>query len=114
MLKRKYRIDFRAQKPSLKPADEKTIKTPFYFLRVRENNLPYSRFGVRVTKRIDKKAVVRNKAKRKIIMCVEKMRLEIKEGYDMLFVLKKEALTVDRENLCLLIRKVLKKEDYLK
>lgn len=71
---------------------DSSFVSQLFVLKVSENNLPYSRFGIVVSKRIDKRAVVRNSLKRKIRSCLEENLKKIKPGYNLLFVLKKELL----------------------
>jgi len=87
MLKKKYRL--------LKETkfDKKDIYTsPFFVLKTTRNDKSFSRFGFIVSKKIDKRATIRNKVKRKIRVCIETNFDKIKPGYDMLFILKKQIL----------------------
>lgn len=52
-----------------------------------------------VSKKIDKRAVERNRLKRLIRSCLEDMQIKLKPGYDMLFILRKEALGKKRTQL---------------
>jgi ribonuclease P protein component len=51
-------------------------------LRARENSLPESRFGFVVPRKHFRKAVLRNKLKRRLRECVRKELYRIKNGYD--------------------------------
>jgi len=84
MLKKKYRLNLSAKLES-----PTFFRTPFFTLLVSKNNLPYNRYGYIASKKNSKKAVERNRAKRVFRALVEKEN--IKEGFDMLFILKKEA-----------------------
>lgn len=89
--------------------NEKKISSPAFDLKVRKNGELVSRFGFVVSKRIDKRATVRNKIKRKIRYCIENKLEEIVKGYDFLFIVKKN------ENLsCDIILSQLKKENLVK
>ncbi len=88
MLKKKYRL--------LKETkfDKKDLYTsPFFVLKVTKNEKSFNRFGFIVSKKIDKRATVRNRVKRKIRVCIETNFDKIKPGYDMLFILKKQILS---------------------
>lgn len=64
-----------------------------------KNNLPLNRFGFIISKKIDKRAVVRNMTKRRVRSCIEEMRRKINSGYDMLFVIRKNAVDQKRSSL---------------
>lgn len=85
MLKKKYRLG--------RPAIFKNshiINSQFFTLRVVKNNLLYNRYGFVVSKKIDKRAVVRNKIKRKILSCLYELNSKAKTGFDFLFIVNKE------------------------
>ncbi len=86
MLKRKYRLP-----ASVRFSKNDTISTKFYLLKTAPNNLSYSRVGFVISKKVDKRAVARNRLKRKMTNFIEKV-IEKIVGYDMLFILKKEAI----------------------
>lgn len=83
MFKQQYR--FPAQK-RLNQAD--TYNAESFLLKIAKNNLSYSRFGFIASKKIDKRAVKRNKAKRLLRTCLESLQPQIMAGYDMLFILR--------------------------
>jgi len=99
------------------PAGEKILgtsfNTRFFILKVSKSKLSYSRFGFVVSGKIDKRAVVRNSLKRKIRSCLEQNFKKIKPGYNMLFILKKEAVNKSAEELCLEVNSVLKAQKLL-
>lgn len=107
MLKRKYRLTGRTRWSG------KSIKTPFFILKVAQNGLLYNRFSFTVSKKVDKRAVVRNKAKRRLRSCIEEIFTDLKKGYDMVFLIKKEAVLATRQELYLLIKNTLKTEGIL-
>ncbi len=61
----------------------------FLILKTAKNNLESSRFAFIVSQKISKKAVVRNKIKRKLREAVKNNLSEIKSGYDIVFFTKK-------------------------
>jgi ribonuclease P protein component len=88
MLKKKYRL-----LKETKFAKKDLYTSPFFVLKVAKNEKSFSRFGFIVSKKIDKRATVRNGVKRKIRVCIETNFDKIKPGYDMLFILKKQLLS---------------------
>ena len=56
-----------------------TIKSSFFIFRIFKNDLPYSRFGVIVSGKVFKKAVLRNKIKRKVFDFIRKEGICMKE-----------------------------------
>lgn len=92
MLKRIYRLP-----PKTKLNKNDSLSTKFYRLIIAENGLPYSRVGFVISKKVDKKAVIRNRIRRKMTNSVEKIIGQFRVGYDMLFILGKEAaLSIDQ------------------
>lgn len=61
-------------------------------LKVRKNNLPVSRFAVVVGTKVSKSAVVRNRVRRQIREIVRLRLAEIKPGFDVMLLVRKEAL----------------------
>lgn len=62
------------------------FKDPFLFLKIAENNLENSRFGIVVNKKSYNKACLRNKIKRKLSEAISKKIKEIKKGFDVVIV----------------------------
>ncbi len=93
MLKREYRI------PRIKLANPRTIAIPYFIVRISKNNLSISRFRFNVSKKIDKRAAVRNKLRRRMSHCIEQMYTRIRGGYDMAFSLRAAALNKKEEVL---------------
>lgn len=56
------------------------------YIKTLDNSLPFSRFGIVVSQKISREAVVRNKIKRKIRAIVKHMLPYIKEGKDIVIV----------------------------
>lgn len=83
-------------------------------LKIGENKLLFNRFGIIVSKKIDKRAVVRNRIKRRTNSCIQDLYDIIKPGHDMLFIIRKGALGQTKKDLELAIKKMLEKEDLLK
>jgi ribonuclease P protein component len=91
-----------------------TYNCPFFVLKVAKNESSFSRFGFIVSKKIDKRATVRNRIKRQIRVCIENNIDKIQIGYDMLFILKKQLLNKETKEIELLTMAELKKYNLLK
>ncbi len=59
-------------------------------LKWRLNNLKQSRFGFVVSKKVDKRAVVRNKIKRRLRAIVRENLSKIRPGYDVMILTRSE------------------------
>lgn len=71
--------------------------------------MPHNRFGVIISKNVDKRAVVRNKLRRMVLSCVEHVDLPF-SGKDILVVLSKKAASISKNDLGeLLIRQLQQK-----
>lgn len=75
------------------------IKTQHFALKISKNNLSYSRFAFVVKKTLDKRAVGRNRVKRVLRSCIEEMLENIEVGWDMLFLLEKGIIDVNRQDV---------------
>ena len=89
------------------------FQTPFFTLRVAPNTFLYSRFGFVASKKIDKRAVVRNEVKRKVRSCIEAMQKDIRPGFDMFFFLKKAAVETQRSEIDKRIQALFAQEKFL-
>ncbi len=85
------------------------FKSPYFLLKTAENKLQHSRYGFIVSKRVDTRAVVRNRIKRQYRACIENELSNIKQGYDMLFIVKKESLGSHANEICQAVTAALKK-----
>jgi ribonuclease P protein component len=108
MIARSYRLN------AGKPLYNYTLhKTPLFTLKYARNEQIYSRVGFIISKKVSKKATVRNRAKRVFRTCIEKDFARITPGYDILFILQRHILEKDQEILCPLIKDVLVKQKLL-
>jgi len=64
------------------------FSTPLFSLKIQKNNLSYNRYGFVVSKKISKRAHIRNRSKRRVRAYVETLSSRLAPGYDMLFILK--------------------------
>ncbi|MCL5970386.1 MAG: ribonuclease P protein component [Patescibacteria group bacterium] len=108
MLKKKYRL-----KQGTRFKNASVLDTSFYKILITENGLNINRYSFIVSKKVDKRAVIRNKTRRKVRACIEKMLEGIKKGHDMLFFIKKEAVQEDMENICGSIENTFRKANLL-
>lgn len=109
MLPRKYRLPAR-----IRPEHPTIIHSPYFLAKISRNDLPYSRFGFVVTKSLDKRSTVRNRVKRVFRSCIEELREQICEGYDILFLLRKNIIDKSRESVYHEIQVLLTKKQILK
>lgn len=65
------------------------LREDFLFLKKIENNLSFSRIGFIVSQKISKKAVIRNRIKRRLREIIRLNLPIIKSGYDFVFFTKK-------------------------
>ncbi|MCL5439139.1 MAG: ribonuclease P protein component [Patescibacteria group bacterium] len=98
MLKKKYRLS-----ASLSLKQARIIDSPLFRLRFLKNDLPFNRFGFVVSKKVDKRAVARNKVKRILQKSIQEIFEKINTGYDILFlakpVLKESSFDLVRESI---------------
>ncbi len=55
----------------------KTIKTPFYLIKIKTNKVGFSRYSVVVSKKISKKAVERNYLKRRFLNAIKESSIKL-------------------------------------
>lgn len=94
MLPRQYRLP-----ASVRLVNPYTYSNFFFLVKFAPNELPLNRYGFIIGKAVAKEATERNRARRLFRSCVEERFEEIKVGHDMLFLLKKGIIGVEREKL---------------
>ena len=88
MLPKKHRL--RKRKDFERVAEKgKLLTKDFLVLKAAKNNLKLTRVGSVVSRKISRKAVLRNKVKRKLREAVRGNIRKIKLGYDLIFFTKK-------------------------
>ena len=105
MLEKKYRLPW-----GVKLTNSRFIVSPQFSVKIKNNSLLFNRVGVVISKKIDKRAVVRNRIKRLIYSIVEEMWENIQSGQDILFIIKRNAGKAKREDLYLSIKQILSRE----
>ena len=66
--------------------NSKSFKNNLFIFKVAKNNLDISRFGFVVSKKVSKKAVVRNKIKRRLVDAIKGEIKKIKTGIDIILI----------------------------
>lgn len=94
MLKKKYRLPASAK---LGKASTKSFR--HFILKAANSNLSYPRFAFVISKKVDKRAVVRNKIKREMTSYIQNIINKVSPEKDMLFILKRSSVENTRELL---------------
>lgn len=109
MLKRQLRL------ASFKRVDgEKSIASPLFILRFLKNGEGNLKFGFVVSKKIDKRAVVRNRVKRNLSKSIEDMLETISPGYSFIFIARKEVLEKSQQEIAMAIKEFFLKNEFIK
>ncbi len=112
MLPKKYRLkkekDFESVFKRGRKANSDSL-----FLKFKKNNLSFSRFGFSVRKKISKKAVVRNKIKRKLSNIIYKQINSIKLGFDVIIIVTSKILDKNYQEIKIELSKLLNKVNLL-
>lgn len=109
MLKKKYRLSVLKRK-----RNEKTISSPLFTIKYLASGEDISKFAFIITKRIDKRAVVRNKIKRSLSKGLEEILEKIIPGRNFIFIPKKEILEKSKEEVAENVKEVFKTNNLLK
>ncbi|HLD82155.1 MAG TPA: ribonuclease P protein component [Patescibacteria group bacterium] len=92
----------------------RSFHTPYLTLKTVQNQQDLNRFGIVVSNKVDKRAVVRNKMKRRLRAAARKYEPAFtKRGVDCAFFAKKEVLTLSSEELSENVETLLKKAKLL-
>lgn len=91
----------------------KSVPTPYFVLKYKKEEAGVAKFGFIVSKKIDKRAVVRNKIKRVLQEAVRE-NLERIYPYTFLIIAKKEIINESFEKIENTMSEVLKKEKLIK
>lgn len=78
----------------------KTFFLPQLTLKYQKNTVNCLRIGFVVSTKVDKKAVIRNKVKRRLREAIKTELPGLKNGYDLLFIAKKACVDLSFVDLC--------------
>lgn len=109
MLKKKYRLP-----GTVNLRNANLVRLPFFLLKIGKNKLLTNRMGIVASLKVSKRAVDRNRAKRLIRSIIEELWKKIIPGYDILFILKKEAIGKKRTDFYPSIKNILVKEGLIR
>lgn len=82
-----------------KLSNPQRMQTDFFSISFLPNNTGVNRYGIVVSKKIDKRAVVRNRLKRVLRSIVEELHIKLPQGNDILFVVKRNFQDISREEI---------------
>ncbi len=82
-----------------------TFSTPLFSVRIRKNDVSTNRFGFIISKKINKRAVVRNRLKRQMSVAVGVLPKE--QGNDYIFYMKKVAINTSTGELRATVNRVI-------
>lgn len=89
------------------------FSTPNFILKVKKNGLTVNRFGIVVSKKIDKRAVERNKIKRMFRKTLMDLNKEMASGHDILFIVGPGIINKTAEQVSFAIKEVLEKKAFI-
>ena len=100
--------------PGVRFNNSHTLTVAQFTLKNKENNANLNRFGIIVSKKVDARAVARNRVKRFFRTALMNVNKKIVAGHDILFVVKKEVLNKTEQENLFAIRNALEKTGLLK
>lgn len=84
---------------SLRLVTSRSLRTDVLLVKTASNNLDTPRFGVVISKKIDKRAVVRNRMRRLLHQAIADRFLKFASGKDTLFIVQKPFERLDEKVL---------------
>lgn len=99
---------------SVKFNNSNSFSTPQFILKEKKNGLRLNRFGIIVSKKIDKRAVVRNRIKRMLRSSLLDLNKNMMPGHDMLFIVRAGILNKTKEENQEFIKRALGKTRIIK
>jgi len=108
MLAKKYRLPSRAR-----VGNGLFLSCSELNVKISQNGLSFNRFSVIVSKKIDKRATVRNRIRRLIYAVVGEIFQKSKKGLDILFIIKRAAVGKSKKDFYVIIESLLKKAGFL-
>ncbi len=91
-----------------------SFSVPQFVLKERKNGLLLNRFGIVVSKKIDKRAVIRNRIKRMFRSSLEILNKNMTPGHDILFIARPGILSKTKEENRDLIKNIIEKSGLIK
>lgn len=88
---------------------ENQISSIFFSIKIAGNKTESKRFGIIVSKKIDKRAVIRNKIKRQIRLCIEENEKYLLVGKDLLIITRPGIKDMETREICESLMKAFKK-----
>lgn len=95
--------------PGIRFRNSYLLSIPQFILKERKNGLAVNRFGIVVSKKIDKRAVGRNRIKRLLRTALMNLYGKMNAGHDILFIVKKGILDKTKEENLIAIEGALEK-----
>lgn len=87
--------------------------TQEFGFKMLKNRLDYSRYGVVVNLKVDKRAVVRNKIRRRFRDIIKKNEKNLKKGFDVMILTRESVKTLDFAKIREKMENLLKKAKIL-
>lgn len=94
--------------------NSKTYSTPQFVFKIKKNEANVNRFGIVVSKKIDSKAVGRNKIKRLLRSSLIALNGKMSQGHDILLIVKNAAAKILKEENMNLFEKFFSKVGLIK
>ncbi len=89
----------------------KSYSSKILKMYVLTSDLPFQRCGFSISKKVSKKAVERNKLKRRLSFIFREESKKIKDGIDIIFVARTELISLAFSELEILVKNLLSKAD---
>lgn len=95
--------------PGIRFSNSRLVVCSEFVLKEKKNELPVNRFGIVVSKKIDKRAVARNAIKRMLRTAIMNLYGKMSVGHDILLIVKKGVVGKTKEENLLTIETSFKK-----
>lgn len=102
MLAKKFKLPI--QKINFKNSE--IVRDDYFLIKIISNNLNFSRFGVVVSSKVFKKAILRNKIKRIIFNSIIINNFHLSPGNDILIIVSLKAVSLTKEKIQERIRNI--------
>jgi len=103
---------FRLKSPKLE--NPRTVPGVYFNFKYQKNKVGQNRFAFVVSKKIDKRAVVRNSLKRKVRASVEEIFDKIETGWDFVFYPKTKTIGAEKKHVLEELEKTFLKQGLIK